>query len=114
MSEANGRLKKKSLNREGREGREERLFWLARRANKHVFASFFAVFAILSERSERAVKKRLNREEREGREELHVFVGLRPKRKSLNHEDHEGREEKQIVVGPSGQKFILCDLGGLE
>jgi hypothetical protein len=42
----------------------------------------FATFAILSERSERAVKKKsLNREEREGREELHVFVGLRPKRK---------------------------------
>jgi hypothetical protein len=60
------------------------------------------------------LKKRLNREGREEREELHVFVGLRPKRKSLNHEDHEGREEKQIVVGPSGQKFILCDLGGLE
>ena len=32
------------------------IFLLALRANKHVFASFFAVLAVLSERSERAVK----------------------------------------------------------
>jgi hypothetical protein len=53
---------------------------LARRANKHVFASFFAVFALLSERKRTGGEK-----------------------KSLNHEDHEGHEEKLFFVGPEGQ-----------
>jgi hypothetical protein len=90
------------------------MFLLALRANKHVFASFFAILAVLSERSERAVKKKIEPRRTRRTRRTACFCWPSAKKKSLNHEDHEGHEEKQVFFGPEGQKFILCDLGGLE